>query len=99
MRIVFVGTGYVGLVAGTCLAEVGNAVTCVDVDESRIQKLRKGEAPLYEPGLEQKIRENLESMIRKHSGPSRQKASPGLSRLPKPWNGICPTPSGLRGAN
>ncbi len=60
MRIVFVGTGYVGLVAGTCLAEVGNAVTCVDVDESRIQKLRKGEAPLYEPGLEQKIRENLE---------------------------------------
>src|SRR2546421_420467 len=53
MRIAVVGTGYVGLVAGTCFAETGHLVTCVDVDEAKVQTLRRGETPIYEPGLEE----------------------------------------------
>ncbi|MEN8249833.1 MAG: UDP-glucose/GDP-mannose dehydrogenase family protein [Bacteroidota bacterium] len=52
MRITVVGTGYVGLVTGTCLAETGNNVTCVDIDEEKINKLNRGEITIYEPGLE-----------------------------------------------
>lgn len=51
MRVAVVGTGYVGLVSGTCLAETGVTVTCVDVDESKIRKLNQGDIPIYEPGL------------------------------------------------
>jgi UDPglucose 6-dehydrogenase len=53
-----VGTGYVGLVAGTCFAESGNDVTCVDVDAEKVAKLQRGEVPLYEPGLEELIHRN-----------------------------------------
>ncbi|HET9434738.1 MAG TPA: 3-hydroxyacyl-CoA dehydrogenase NAD-binding domain-containing protein, partial [Chitinophagaceae bacterium] len=52
MKITVVGTGYVGLVTGTCFAETGNTVTCVDVDESKIEKLAGGQITIYEPGLE-----------------------------------------------
>ena len=52
MKILVVGTGYVGLVTGTCLADMGNDVWCVDVNEEKIQMLKEGKVPIYEPGLE-----------------------------------------------
>ncbi len=59
MKIAVVGTGYVGLVLGACLAENGNTVICVDNDASKIQKLRGGAIPIYEPGLEELVRRNV----------------------------------------
>lgn len=60
MRIVVVGTGYVGLVTGTCFAETGNTVTCVDIDETKIERMRRGHVPIYEPGLETLFHRNVE---------------------------------------
>jgi UDPglucose 6-dehydrogenase len=57
-KICVVGTGYVGLVTGTCFADLGNQVTCLDIDETRIQKLLQGVMPIYEPGLEQLVLQN-----------------------------------------
>lgn len=59
MKLCVVGTGYVGLVAGTCFAESGNDVICVDVDTRKIAALRAGEVPIYEPGLEELIKRNV----------------------------------------
>ena len=61
MKIAVVGTGYVGLVTGTCLADYGNDVICVDVMEEKIEKLKKGIIPIYEPGLEGMVLENYQS--------------------------------------
>jgi len=58
VKIVIVGTGYVGLVTGTCLAETGNHVTCVDCDRTKIDRLNQGEIPIYEPGLAELVRRN-----------------------------------------
>ena len=61
MRIVMVGTGYVGLVTGTCLADSGNDVTCVDINEAKIAGLKRGEMPIYEPGLQELVQRNTKA--------------------------------------
>lgn len=61
MNITVVGTGYVGLVTGTCLADAGHIVHCIDVDAAKIEKLREGIIPIYEPGLEQLVKHNIQA--------------------------------------
>ncbi|WP_223643370.1 UDP-glucose/GDP-mannose dehydrogenase family protein [Corallococcus sp. EGB] len=61
MRIAVIGTGYVGLVAGTCLSETGHDVTCVDVEPAKVAMLRRGQLPIYEPGLEELVRRNRDA--------------------------------------
>jgi UDPglucose 6-dehydrogenase len=61
MKIVVIGSGYVGLVSGTCFSEFGHFVTCVDKDEKKIEDLKQGKIPIYEPGLDQMVEENVAS--------------------------------------
>ena len=59
MKIAVVGTGYVGLVTGTCLAETGNQVICVDINEQKVKMMQDGQLPIYEPGLEILFNRNI----------------------------------------
>ena len=59
MNITMIGTGYVGLVTGACLADMGNEVLCIDVDESKIERLLHGEIPIHEPGLDKVVHRNV----------------------------------------
>ena len=59
-KITVVGTGYVGLVTGTCLADLGNKVICIDIDEEKVKGLKEGTLPIFEPGLEELVKRNVE---------------------------------------
>lgn len=61
MKITMIGTGYVGLVSGACFADLGHHVICVDIDASKIERLRRGEIPIYEPGLDDIVARNIEA--------------------------------------
>ena len=61
MNIAIVGSGYVGLVTGVCLAHIGHMVTCVDVDREKIKKLKQAQVPIYEPGLDVLIKKYLKN--------------------------------------
>ncbi|WP_243388116.1 UDP-glucose dehydrogenase family protein [Bacillus kexueae] len=61
MKVSVIGTGYVGLVSGTCFSEIGHEVTCVDIDQEKINKLTMGEIPIYEPGLSDLVKKNVKS--------------------------------------
>ncbi|KKI93268.1 UDP-glucose 6-dehydrogenase [Bacillus sp. SA1-12] len=60
MRIAVVGTGYVGLVTGTCLSEIGHSVTCIDIDQNKVNKMLDGISPIYEPGLDELMKKNIQ---------------------------------------
>ena len=61
MKLCMIGTGYVGLVSGTCFADIGHTVYCVDNNKNKIDRLNSGESPIYEPGLDELIKENSRS--------------------------------------
>ncbi|WP_234408787.1 3-hydroxyacyl-CoA dehydrogenase NAD-binding domain-containing protein [Marinilabilia salmonicolor] len=86
MKISIVGTGYVGLVTGTCFADTGVNVTCVDIDEKKINNLKKGVVPIYEPGLETMIKNNVEKGQIAFFNQSERKSGSGRGYLYCCWN-------------
>ena len=82
MKIAVVGTGYVGLVTGTCFAETGNDVVCVDIDEQKVASMKAGNIPIYEPHLDVLFERNIKAgrLCLLYTSPSPRDAT--LSRMP-----------------
>jgi UDPglucose 6-dehydrogenase len=68
MRVAMIGTGYVGLVSGACIADFGHRVTCVDKDGTKISTLNAGEIPIFEPGLNDTVRSNVKRCLHDEEG-------------------------------
>src|SRR5665213_1463094 len=81
MRITIFGSGYVGLVTGACLADVGNNVVCVDVDERKIAMLERGELPIHEPGLDEVVKRNFEAGRLRFTTDAQEGVKHGLFQL------------------
>ena len=84
MKVSVIGTGYVGLVTGTCLAEVGNDVLCLDVDINKINILKSGGIPIYEPGLEDMVKRNVAAGRLRFTTDVAESAKHGVSSS-SPW--------------
>lgn len=91
MKIAIIGTGYVGLVTGTCLSEVGHDVTCLDIDAAKVKRLEQGDIPIYEPGLQE--------LVQKNQAAGRLRFTTSLSELdgPQAIFFALPTPPGADG--
>ena len=76
-----IGTGYVGLVTGACLSELGHAVVCIDTNDAKIARLREGEIPIYEPGLEELVAANVASGLLSFTTDVREAVARGIDVL------------------
>jgi UDPglucose 6-dehydrogenase len=81
MKVTIIGTGYVGLVTGACLADMGNEVLCLDIDQGKIDRLRQGVIPIHEPGLEPVVRRNVEAARLSFTTDPKQAAEFGLIQM------------------
>src|ERR1700675_3383792 len=81
MRVTIFGGGYVGLVTGACLADAGNHVVCVDVDERKIAMLKRGEVPIHEPGLDQVVKRNFDAGRLRFTTSAKEGVQHGLYQL------------------
>src|SRR5258708_33047646 len=81
MRITIFGSGYVGLVTGACLADAGNQVVCVDVDERKIALLKQGGIPIHEPGLDAVVKRNFDAGRLRFTSSAQEGGQHGLSQL------------------
>lgn len=81
MNITMIGTGYVGLVTGACLADMGNDVLCVDIDQRKIERLQAGEIPIHEPGLDKVVHRNVVAGRLRFSADAREGALFGLVQM------------------
>ena len=80
MNVSIIGTGYVGLVTGACLAEKGHDVVCVDVDQAKVDRINRGESPIFEPGLDELLARHAGKSLSRDDRPARRPCSAPTSR-------------------